>query len=336
MDTAQTSSPHPVVSHRVESFYERNAVALQWGIIGVAFFASCGIYWWRTHTAWETHALGLYTMAQVPEDYAEIVAEYPGTRAASWASLREANGYLESALKDSFSNREKSDTDLEKAKKLLDSLKSVSGPKEFKEQVMFASARSLEMASDGKMDPAISVYEKLLKEYPDSHFKREAEERIHALQRADTHEFYAFFSKQHPKPAAAPRPNDDKSGKKAGSDNPFEPITSGFGGGLKKPADAGPDFPLLAPPSLLEKKDLTDEGPAVPEVPKEKSAPKDTPKAGDDAAAAKPEAPAKAEEKKLDEKADAAKPEETPAQPAAEEKKADKPAEPKAEEPKKP
>lgn len=319
MDTQTNLQVPHVVPHRVPSFYERNVVALQWAIIGVAFVAACGIYWWRSTAAVEAHALGLFANAQGPEDFANIAAEYGSTRAASWAKLREANGYLESGLRDGFTNREKADTDLEKARELLESLRTSSGPKELKEQVLFAYARCLEMTSNGKVEPAIEAYEALLKAYPESSFKREADERIHALQRPEAKEFYAFYGKQQPKPAAAPRPNDEKAtGKKFGTDNPFEAISPGFGNDQKKPTEGGLDSSLLAPPSLLDKKEIPDEGVAVPDVPKV-NAPesKATGKEAEDAkpaAATQPtatekpaEAPAaevkKVEEKKVDEPA---------------------------------
>jgi tetratricopeptide (TPR) repeat protein len=325
MDT-QTSPhvPH-VVSHRVPSFYERNVVALQWAIIGVAFIAACGIYWWRSTAAVEAHALGLFANAQSPEDFANIASEYGSTRAASWAKLREANGYLESGLRDGFSNREKADTDLEKARELLDSLRKVSGPKELKEQVLFAYARCLEITSDGKVDAAIEAYEALLKQYPETAFKREAGERIHALQRPEAKDFYVFYGKQHPKPAAAPRPNDEKAtGKKFGSENPFEAISPGFGSELKRPADGGADSSLLpAPPSLFDKKVIPDEGIAVPDVPKLDAPEKATGKEGEDAkpAEAKEATKPAADEKPVESRAVEEK--------KAEEKKADEPATPK-------
>lgn len=344
MNTEIKPPVHPFGGHPAESFYERNAVALQWGIIGVAFIAACGIYWWRSNAAYEALALGQFTMAQEPEDYAEISADYANTRAAKWAQLREANGYLDSALKDAFTNREKADTDLEKASKLLEGLRNTSGPNELKEQVLFAYARCLEMTSDGKLEPAIEAYEDLLKKFPETHFKREARERIHALSRPESKEFYAFFSKQQPKPSEPARPNDEKTGaKKSATDDPLNPLTSGFGGGLKKAEEPGLDVPLLAPPSLLEKKDIPEEGASIPDVPKPKAskdaaprkddAVEENPKASDDKS--KPGVEKPAEERKAA-PADSKTEEKATEAPAAEEKKAEKPAEPKADEAKKP
>lgn len=304
MDTQVHPEPsHLSTRHKLESFYVRNAVALQWGIIGVAFLAACGIYWWRTTSALEAHAMIQLVMAQDAEDYAAIATDSAGTQAASWAKLREANGYLDTALRDAFSNREKANTDLDKAVVLLASLKDVSGPSELKEQVLFAHARSLEMTSDGKLEPAIEAYETLIKKFPKSSYRRDAEERLHSLQQPSAKEFYAFFAKQNPKPSDPARPNDEKAKK---TDDPLKPLS--FGVGDQKPAlDSGLGIP--APPSLLNKTSIPAEGPAIPETPEK------------DTTEAKPETTEEKTETKAEEKAEA-KPQEKPAEPKPVEEKA--------------
>ena len=316
------------VTIKIESFYERHAASIQWGIIGAAFLIACGIYYWRTTSALEAAAWNELSQSQSADDYAQVASDYSGSKAAGWAKLREANSYLETYLRDAFENREKANTDLTKAKGILEGLVKQSGPREFKQQVLFAYARNLEMSSSGDLKPAIDAYENLIKEIPDTIFKREAEHRIRALKSPSAKEFYAFFSKQNPKPPAAPKPNDKKAGSFGGGD-PLKPITSGLSEIHEKAAATGAGgVPLLAPaklPDLTLPDDTKPEDKPGAEAPK-KEAPKTEEPAADKKPAAEPEP--KTEEKP------AAEPEKKAAEkPAAEpEKKAeDKPAEAPAE-----
>lgn len=296
------------VAVKVETFYERHAGSIQWGVIGVAFVLACGIYYWRTTAAVEAAAWNELSQSQSAEDFAQVAANFSGSKAASWAKLREANSYLEIGLRDAFENREKANTDLKKAKDILAGLSKTGGPREFRQQVLFAYARSLEMTSDGDLKPAIQAYESLLTEIPDTAFKQEAERRIAALGKPGAKEFYAFFSKQNPKPPEPPKPN-DKAGK--GVSDPLKPLTPGLGDVHKDVFGTGESgLPLLSPPKLP---DLTapvedkPEGEAKPEKSETKPATTDTEKKADDKPAAEPE------KKSADKPAAAEKPAETPA-----------------------
>ena len=279
---------------KVETYYERHAATLQWVIIGVAFVLACGIYYWRTTSAVEASAWNELAQSRSAEDYAQVASEFSSSRVANWAKLREANSYLETALRDSFENREKANTDLKKAKELLTGLATVKGPQELRQQALFAYARCLEMTSDGDLKPAIAAYENLLREIPDTTFKREAEQRIKSLNSPDAKEFYAFFSKQNPKPAAPPKPNDTKAGGKAGllggGTDPFKPLTPGLGEIHENTTPVGEGgVPLLSPPKLPEVTLPDEVKPAIKSAPK---AATETPKAEDKPAetpAAKPE-----------------------------------------------
>lgn len=322
------------VAVKVESFYERHAGSIQWGVIGVAFVLACGIYYWRTTAAVEAAAWNELSQSQSAEDFAQVAANFSGSKAASWAKLREANSYLEIGLRDAFENREKANTDLKKAKDILASLSKTGGPREFRQQVLFAYARSLEMTSDGDLKPAIEAYETLLNEIPDSAFKQEAERRIAALQKPGAKEFYAFFSKQNPKPPELPKPN-DKAGSKGASD-PLKPLTPGLGDVHKDVFGTGESgLPLLAPPKLP---DLTapsedkSEGEAKTEKSETKPATKSEEKpAATDSEKKAEDKPATEPEKKAEDKPAAEPEKESADKPAAEEKPAETPADKKPE-----
>lgn len=307
-----------VATLKVESFYERHAASLQWGIIGVAFLIACGIYYWRTTSALEAAAWNELSQSQSADDYAQVASDFSSSKAAAWAKLREANSYLETYLRDAFENREKANTDLKKAKEILAGLVKQNGPVEFKQQVLFAYARNLEMSSDGDVKPAIEAYENLIKEIPGTIFKREAEQRIRALKSPAAKEFYAFFSKQNPKPAAPPKPNDAKAGGLGG--DPFKALTPGLNEIQEKAATGDAGIPLLSPPKLPE---VTLPGDAKSEDKPAVEAPKTDEPAADKKPAADPapkteEKPTAEPEKKSEEKP-AAEPEKK-----AEEKPAEK------------
>lgn len=294
------------VAVKVESFYERNAASLQWAIIGVAFLLACGIYYWRTTAAVEAAAWNELSQSETADQFSKVATDYDGSRAAGWAKLRAANSYLETYLRDSFENREKANTDLKNAKEILTGLTKTGGPSEFRQQVLFAYARATEMGLEGDTKPAVEAYETLLKDFPETVFKREAEHRIRALKSPQAQEFYAFFSKQNPKPAAPPKPNDAKAGGFGGGGDPFKAITPGLGEIQDKAATGVGGVPLLSPPKLPE---LTGPSETKPEEP-----------AADKKADDKPAA----EEKKTEEKKAEEKPAET--KPAEEKPAADKPA----------
>lgn len=301
------------VAVKVETFYERHAATIQWGVIGVAFLLACGIYYWRTTAAVDAAAWNELSQSQSAEDFAQVASNFSGSKAASWAKLREANSYLEIGLRDAFENREKANTDLKKAKDILAELSKAGGPREFRQQVLFAYARSLEMTSDGDLQPAISAYEALIKEIPDTAFKQEAEHRITALSKPGAKEFYAFFSKQNPKPPEPPKPNDSKTGSKGASD-PLKPLTPGFGD--KDVFGSGESgLPLLAPPKLPDLTAPSEEKPAATE-PEKKTDDKpaaEPEKQTDEKPAAEPEKKSASKSSTEDKPADE-KPAETPAE----------------------
>lgn len=310
------------VAVKVETFYERHAATIQWGVIGVAFLLACGIYYWRTTAAVDAAAWNELSQSQSAEDFAQVASNFSGSKAASWAKLREANSYLEVGLRDAFENREKANTDLKKAKDILASLSKTGGPREFRQQVLFAYARSLEMTSDGDLKPAIEAYENLIKEIPDAAFKQEAERRIAALSKPSAKEFYAFFSKQNPKPPEPPKPNDSKAGGKGASD-PLKPLTPGLGDVHKDVFGSGESgLPLLSPPKLPDLTAPSEEKPeAAPKTEKPETNTEEKPAATEPEKKAEEKPAAEPEKKSTEKPATEEKPaEEKPAETPAEKK----------------
>jgi hypothetical protein len=65
--------------------------------------------------------------------------------------------------------------------------------------------------SDGHEGDALKAYEMLVKDYPDSIYKKDADARIAALGKPDSQEFYAWFAK-YPRPKIDEKRPRDKIG----------------------------------------------------------------------------------------------------------------------------
>ena len=122
--------------------------------------------------------------------------------------MRESEAYLRSGGDVLFSERELADTDLKRAREGFEQLMaSASTGPIIRERAVWGVARCLESTSDGETTQAIAAYQRLLSEFPDTIYKPFAEDRIAALKTGGTKEFYAWFSKQNPKPTDI-RPKD--------------------------------------------------------------------------------------------------------------------------------
>lgn len=143
------------------------------------------------------------------EKFAEVAGEYPNTSAGDWASLIEAESYIENGIRSSFTDRVGANSDINKAKEILQGLSSKSGaPEEMRKRALYALARAAEVTTDGNTAPAIDLYKQLIREYPDEVYKYLAENRINALETTDAKDFYAWFHKQDPKPEDRAQPHD--------------------------------------------------------------------------------------------------------------------------------
>ena len=77
-----------------------------------------------------------------------------------------------------------------------------------KERALLGKARLLEATSDGDLKEAISAYEAFAAGFPESVWSAQVKSRIESLKSGDAGEFYAWFSKQTPKPEDRPNPQD--------------------------------------------------------------------------------------------------------------------------------
>ena len=149
-----------------------------------------------------------FAKAQVAADFANVASDYPGTEVAVWARLTEGEMLLREAVQLQFNDRAAANGEFKKAGEALDSvLANPKLPPAARERALLGKARLLEATSDGNMDEAIAAYEKV-KGIPNSIYAKLVDSRIEALKKDDTKSFYAWFSKQSPKPEDRARPRD--------------------------------------------------------------------------------------------------------------------------------
>ena len=276
------------VVHTTGSMLERYATAIVAGVCVTLLVAAAVIWWMRQTTASSSAAWTLLENAENVSDFGEIAEKYKNTPAGDWARLRESEAYLRSGGDVLFSERELADTDLKRAREGFEQLMaSASTGPVIRERAVWGVARCLESTSDGETTQAIAAYQRLLSEFPDTIYKPFAEDRIAALKTGGTKEFYAWFSKQNPKPTDI-RPKD---GAVKSDLDPFdltpaagEADSKSKGDDATTPATKTDDAATDKPGSSEAKPDATkdESAPAKPDDAKiEKKPVSDKPKADD-------------------------------------------------------
>jgi hypothetical protein len=181
------------------------------GFLIVAVLAVGAIVALRSTTASSSAGFTELSLAREAEDFETVAEDFPDSSAGTWARLRAGEEYLRDGLRLSLSDRGASNERLEKAQQSFDKvLKQTDAPAEVREKALFGLATCLEAMSSEQTNttPAIEAYEQLIEEFPETRYKRWAEERIETLKSPEAQEFYAWFHKQTPKPEDRPLPRD--------------------------------------------------------------------------------------------------------------------------------
>ena len=266
------------VGHRLEDHVGKIVGA----ICAILLVAAAVIWWSRNSGASAAKAWTLLENAESVDDFGLIREQFKGTLAGRWARLRESELYLQTGMSQMFENRELALTDLKKAKEGFEQL-AAEKPADptIQERALWGLALVLESTSDGDTTRAVECYQRLLNDIPETYYKDLAEKRIAALKTGGAREYYAWFSKQNPKPVES-RPKDgmhDDFDKLFPSPrkSEFDPPTSSGGKSTKgtpKTEDPTTEEPGSAPESKKPAGKL-DDGPAVKDgdaKPDEKSA----------------------------------------------------------------
>lgn len=157
-----------------------------------------------------------------------VATRYPGTPAAQWARLVVADGLLDQGSSLLYSDRPQAEQRLQAAVAAFSTLLA-SRPLDFvAERATFGLAKARENL--GGIAEARRGYEAVVAEYPDSAVRRFAEQRIAALDREPTRQWYDWFSQQKP----APQPTADGA-----TPAPTSPAAG--------PATSGADEPAVSP-----------------------------------------------------------------------------------------
>lgn len=178
------------------------------GCLLLSVVAVGAILFFRSAGASQSLAWQRFVQSRVAEDYLQVANERPNEAIGQWARLQAARMFLDEGLNQAITDRAASDDRLNKAKDEFDRLlKSKTGP-EIREAALYGMATALEALSAGDLQPAITAYEELLQQFPDSQHAGWAKARIEALKSPESQEFYAWFRTTTPKPSDRPLPQD--------------------------------------------------------------------------------------------------------------------------------
>lgn len=292
--------------------FDKHANTILTALIVLALIAAGIIYWTRTTAA--TSALGWTDLANAgsADDFVSVAEAYAGTPVAPWATLRAGDGFLREGIRLSLSDRPMSNERLTQAKESYEALlKNRSLPKEIGEQAQMGYAVTLETLSNGDTDEAVAEYKKLLADFPETRFKKFAEDRITELDTTNAKEFYAWFSRINPRPADMPGPQDSPL------DAPQLPGASDLTNLLKETGGTGipESAPFTVPDSGVD--DATDANPF--DTDDAKAMPDESTETTTDEPTTETAPEASKEEPKPETTPAESKPDDQPKQPAAEE-----------------
>ena len=150
------------------------------------------------------------------ERLTDVIRRYPGSAAAQWSQLMMADGAIAEGTQLLFADRERARQRLDSAIGIYTGLLAERPRSLIAERAVFGLAKARE--SLGQLEEARRGYEALVAEYPESAVRSIAENRIAALSRESTRQWYDWFDGWKPAPAAP-------------ADKPAEPAAAGAGTG---------------------------------------------------------------------------------------------------------
>lgn len=274
------------------SVLEKNATTIVAVICTVLVVAAGGIWWARQSTETSSAAWALLESAESVDDFGSISEKFANAIPGQWAKLRESEAHQKSGTDVMFTDRELALADFKRAREGFEKLVAAAGVDPIiRERALWGLARALEATSDGDTAKSSDAYQRLIADFPETIYKPFAEERIASLKTGGTKEFYAWFSKQNPKPADI-RPKDGAA--KNPHDLFLPPAAAGEIDDKTKDADAKPgDEAGAAKPDPAKA--------AAPKVEEPKAEEPKADAAKEDSASSKPDEPKT--EKKVDEPA---------------------------------
>lgn len=221
---------------------EEHATKIVAAICGVLLVAAAVVWWSRQTDSTAVKAWSLLETAENVGDFDTVADDYKGTAAGRWAKLRASELYMKTGLELVFTNRDGAMVELNKAKEGFEALsKDNAADAPVLERANWGLALTLESLSEGDTAKAVEAYQRVVDMKPESYFKPFAEERVATLKKGGASEFYAWFSKENPKPPES-RPKD--VGNHPGLDDLLNPKPAKAPPLLERPIDnKAPDTP---------------------------------------------------------------------------------------------
>jgi hypothetical protein len=139
-----------------------------------------------------------------PERLTDVIRRYPGSPAAQWSQLMMADAAIGEGTQLLFIDRERARQRLESAVGIYGGLLAERPRGLIAERAVFGMAKARE--SLGQLEEARRGYEAVVAEYPESAVRGIAENRIAALSRESTREWYDWFDGWKPAPAKPAEP----------------------------------------------------------------------------------------------------------------------------------
>lgn len=196
-------------TRKAQGFFEKYGNQVLLGLVAVLVVIGGIIWWTRSADAKAAAGWSDFGAAMSAADFAAIADKYPRTEVAQWSRLREAQMSLATGLQLSFKNRAGAKDELEKARKNFETvLNETPLTDDLKERAEIGLATVLETTSGRDTAKAIKAYRQLLDDFPNSSYRELAEERIRALEKGGTQDFYAWFDSQNPTLEDRPKPKD--------------------------------------------------------------------------------------------------------------------------------
>jgi hypothetical protein len=139
-----------------------------------------------------------------PERLTDVIRRYPGSPAAQWSQLMMADAAIGEGTQLLFIDRERARQRLDSAVGIYGGLLAERPRGLIAERAVFGLAKARE--SLGQLEEARRGYEAVVAEYPESAVRGIAENRIAALSRESTRQWYDWFDGWKPAPAKPAEP----------------------------------------------------------------------------------------------------------------------------------
>jgi hypothetical protein len=177
-----------------------NAITV--GICVVTLLLVVGIFWYRSIDDMAARSWAALDLARTPEDMQDVAEGHASADAGLWARLVEGELRLEQGVQSMFLNERTGKEQLQSARASFEALlANKKSPPEVRERALFGLGRVQESVSTGDSNDALAAYEQLLKEFPGSYYAADVRQRIDALKKGSTQEFYQWFASfERPKP----------------------------------------------------------------------------------------------------------------------------------------